>query len=171
MINPVSLIPAQYKIAAIGIGLVVVVAVSGGTGFAYGVDWNADDLAECKLTIKQVKDQQDELIAENARIEAASKQALKQTADGWAAAVSHLRRTTGGMRVADCRDPAAPEIRTAAGESTQAAGESGHGAGLRPPVTISIGEANRRLDNAALDAAQILWMLEHDAVQAEIARQ
>lgn len=170
MINPLSLIPAQYKIAAIGIGLVVVVAVSGGTGFAYGVNWNADDLAECKLTIKQVKEQQDELIAENARIEAASKQALKQTADGWAAAVSHLRRTSGGMRVADCRDPAAPQVRTPAGGLAQASSEYGHGAGLRPPVTISIEEANQRLDGARECAAQVLWMLEHDAVQAEIAR-
>lgn len=165
-------IPMPYRIAAGFAAAVIIAAI----GFAYGVSWNADDLADakadlkaCQSTVRLAKEESNALKAENELIRRQSERAIKQTSDGWAAAVDYLRGQPVRVRYvrSACDTGAGAGVSAPAGEPAQAAGEHRSGAGRGEAAEISIEEINDRLNKAAKDAAQILWMLEHDASQAE----
>jgi hypothetical protein len=95
----------QIKLVSIGIAVVA----AGAWGFATGVAWNADDLAECEGTIETIKGVQYELEQKAEHQRLVSERVVKDTSDSWAAVLAADRtsrpvrvryencRATGGM--------------------------------------------------------------------------
>jgi hypothetical protein len=156
----VRAIPTQYML----LGMAALVAASMGFGYVKGMNHEADRHTEY---VRQVTEANARLEAENARIKRETKRINKETTAGWAAAVDHLRRNPVSVRGAACGAAKSATVSTSAGRPEPDAAERGLGAGLSTPIEIPAEQCETRLNAAARDAAQVMWLLDWAAAQRE----
>jgi hypothetical protein len=156
----VRAIPTQYML----LGIAALVAASAGFGYVKGMNHEADRHTEY---VRQVTEANARLEAENARIKRETKRINKETTAGWAAAVDHLRSNPVRVRRADCGAATSAAVSTSAGRPEPDAAERGLGAGLSTPIEIPAEQCEARLNAAARDAAQVMWLLDWAAAQRE----
>lgn len=160
-LNLVKALPTSYMC----LGLAAMVAAGAGFGYVKGIEHESARHTEY---VRQVTEANAKLEAENARIKREQKRINEETAAGWAAAVDHLRRHPAvRVRGPDCGPAEVRAVSGGAGEPEPDAGERGPGAGLRPPVEVSIEQCEARLARAVEDAAQVMWLLDWAAGQRE----
>ena len=156
----VRAIPTQYML----LGIAALIAASVGFGYVKGISSEADRHTEY---VRQVTEANAILEAENARIKRETKRISKETTAGWAAAVDHLRRNPVRVRGADCGAAESATVSASAGRPEPDAAERGLGAGLSTPIEIPAEQCEARLNAAARDAAQVMWLLDWAAAQRE----
>jgi hypothetical protein len=159
-IDLVRAIPTQYML----LGMAALVAASVGVGYVKGMNHEADRHTEY---VRQVTEANARLEAENARIKRETTRINQETTAGWAAAVDHLRRNPVRVRGADCGAAKSVAVSSSAGQPQQDAAERGLGAGLSTPIEIPAEQCEARLNAAARDAAQVMWLLDWAAAQRE----
>lgn len=159
-IDLVRAIPTPYML----LGMAALVAASVGFGYVKGIDHEADRHTEY---VRQVTEANARLEAENARIKRETKRINKETTAGWAAAVDHLRRNPVRVQRTDCGAAESVAVSASAGQPERDAAERGLGAGLSTPIEIPAEQCEYRLNAAARDAAQVMWLLDWAAGQRE----
>ena len=159
-IDLVRAIPTPYML----LGVAALVAAAMGFGYVNGIDHEADRHTEY---VRQVTEANAKLEAENARIKRETKRINKETTAGWAAAVDYLRSNPVRVRGANCHPAESATVSASAGRPEPDAAERGLGAGLSTTVEIPAEQCEARLNAAARDAAQVMWLLDWAAAQRE----
>ncbi len=159
--------PSFYRWVAYG----VIAALLFMYGYMVGVKSMSAPLAACKATVAQVQAHSEALKSINAQTKKESDHAIHQTVIGWKAAVDYLRTHPVGLRVRTaCGTGTGTGLSAPAGSLAQDAGKPGSGTSGSQAIEVPIEEIIDRLNKAQQDAAQILYMLDHDSAQAEIGR-
>ena len=159
-IDLVRAIPTPYML----LGVAALVAAAMGFGYVKGMTSEADRHTEY---VRQITEANAKLEAENARVKRETTRINKETTAGWAAAVDHLRSSPVRVRGADCSPAKSATVSAGAGQPQQDAAERGLGAGLSTPIEIPAEQCESRLNAAAQDAAQVMWLLDWAAAQRE----
>jgi hypothetical protein len=138
------ILPNPYFLLAAGITL----AVSFGAGYWRG--WSSG-MEKYYAFKSDVETQQEAVRMENDRKLAAMAVVQRRTEDGWRTAIDELQRNR--IRVQPVRCPGVmPTIPAAVERPDAAPVESGLGS------TISVTECEGRVNNAANDAAHVIWL-------------
>ena len=109
--------------------------------------------------------------AEQSRLRAESERAIRESSEGWAAAVAYWRDHPRVIRVRndDNSSTCLPPVPVASSESDGTPIERGSSTAANAPSEIDVSECEARLNNAVMDAAQVLhlqaFVLQQHAVK------